>query len=83
MVFAVYNVVDQNDKEEWLLMHCLRSFSIIDLLLSFEVHTDKTILAGWKEIVHFGRLMRVCKCTRFGDSIVLTGIIRTIFHYLQ
>jgi len=43
-------------------MRCLRSFSILNLLLSFEVHMDETILAGRKEVERFGCLMKVCNC---------------------
>ncbi|KAH9024194.1 hypothetical protein EDB85DRAFT_2075196 [Lactarius pseudohatsudake] len=58
VVFAAHNVIQEDDKEGWQLLLCLRSFSIIDLLLSFEVHTDKTILAGRRELVRFGLLMK-------------------------
>jgi hypothetical protein len=61
-------------------MRCLRSFSILDLLLAFEVHTDESIAAGQEEISKFGDLLKVCKY--FGDSMVLT-FTRTIFKYLQ
>ncbi|KAH9170356.1 hypothetical protein EDB89DRAFT_1853558, partial [Lactarius sanguifluus] len=58
VVFAAHNVIQEDDKEGWQLLLCLRSFSIVDLLLSFEVHTDETILAGRRELVMFGLLMK-------------------------
>jgi hypothetical protein len=60
VVFAAHNIFPQKvDEEGWLLLLCLRSFSILDLLLSFEVHTEETILAGRKEIEKFGSLIKV------------------------
>ncbi|KAI9432013.1 hypothetical protein H4582DRAFT_2194400 [Lactarius indigo] len=58
IVFAAHNVLQHRDKEGWQLLLCLRSYSIVDLLLSFEVHTDKTILAGRRELVTFGLFMK-------------------------
>ncbi|KAH9170626.1 hypothetical protein EDB89DRAFT_1853308 [Lactarius sanguifluus] len=60
-LFAAHNVIQEDDKEGWQLLLCLRSFSIVDLLLSFEVHTDETILAGRRELVMFGLLMKAQK----------------------
>ncbi|KAI9455173.1 hypothetical protein BJY52DRAFT_1205065 [Lactarius psammicola] len=60
VVFAAQNIIQRSeDKEGWQLLLCLRSFSILDLLLSFEVHTEKTIMAGRNELARFGRLMKV------------------------
>lgn len=59
VVFATHNIIPRDDKEGWLLLLCLRSFSILDLLLSFEVHTEKTILAGRKELLTLGRHIKV------------------------
>jgi hypothetical protein len=61
-------------------MLCLRSFSIVDLFLSFEVHTDETLLAGRKELKRFEHLMKVRK--HFCDSMMLI-FPRTIFDYLR
>ncbi|KAI9435631.1 hypothetical protein BJY52DRAFT_1197489 [Lactarius psammicola] len=59
VVFAAQNIIQRSeDKEGWQLLLCLRSFSVLDLLLSFEVHTEKTIMAGRNELVRFGRLMK-------------------------
>ncbi|KAI9430290.1 hypothetical protein H4582DRAFT_1824479 [Lactarius indigo] len=59
VVFAAHNLFPPDkDKEEWKLLLCLRSFSILDLLLSLEVHTEETILAGRSELERFGTLMK-------------------------
>ncbi|KAI9431873.1 hypothetical protein H4582DRAFT_2113324 [Lactarius indigo] len=59
VVFAAHNIFPPDkDKEEWKLLLCLRSFSILDLLLSLEVHTEETILAGRSELERFGTLMK-------------------------
>ncbi|KAI9443747.1 hypothetical protein BJY52DRAFT_1206738 [Lactarius psammicola] len=59
VVFAAQNIIQRSeDKEGWQLLLCLRSFSILDLLLSFEVHTEKMIMAGRNELARFGRLMK-------------------------
>ena len=59
VVFVAHNIVPRDDKEGWQLLLCLRSFSYLDLLLSLEVHTEQTILAGRKELVVFWKLMKV------------------------
>ncbi|KAI9444316.1 hypothetical protein H4582DRAFT_2071883 [Lactarius indigo] len=59
VVFAAHNIFPPDkDKEEWKLLLCLRSFSILDLLLSLEVHTEEMILAGQSELERFGTLMK-------------------------
>ncbi|KAH9013071.1 hypothetical protein EDB85DRAFT_2158478 [Lactarius pseudohatsudake] len=58
VIFAAHNVVPQDNKEGWQLLYCIRSFSILDLLLSLEVHTEKTILAGRNELKKFVDLMK-------------------------
>ena len=80
VVFAAHNVIPRNDQEGWQLMRCLRSFSILDLLLAFEVHTDESIALGQEEICKFGVLMKVCK---YHDDTMLLTFTRTILKYLQ
>ena len=80
MVFAAHNVIPQSDTEGWQLMCCLRSFSILDLLLAFEVHTDESIAAGREEVSKFGDLLKVCE--GFDDTMLLT-FTRTILKHLQ
>ncbi|KAH8985616.1 hypothetical protein EDB86DRAFT_3049177 [Lactarius hatsudake] len=58
LVFAAHNLFSpEKDKEGWKLLLCLRSFSILDLLLSLGVHTEETILAGRSELEKFGTLI--------------------------
>ncbi|KAF8263920.1 hypothetical protein EI94DRAFT_1806512 [Lactarius quietus] len=54
VVFVAQNIIPQDNQEGRQLLLCLRSFSFLDLLLSFKVHTEQTILAGQKEIKQFG-----------------------------
>ena len=61
-------------------MCCLQSFSILDLLLAFEVHTDESIAAGQEEVNKFGDLLKVCE--GFDDTMLLT-FTRTILKHLQ
>ncbi|KAH8991412.1 hypothetical protein EDB86DRAFT_3183167 [Lactarius hatsudake] len=58
LVFAVHNIIPQSDVGGWLLIRALRSFTIVDLYLSFEEHTQLTIAAGRQELAEFGRLMQ-------------------------
>ncbi|KAH8984062.1 hypothetical protein EDB86DRAFT_3066194 [Lactarius hatsudake] len=60
LVFAVHNIILQSNVGGWLLICALRSFTIVDLYLSFEEHTQLTIAAGRQELAEFGRLMQVC-----------------------
>ncbi|KAN0137278.1 hypothetical protein V8E53_004723 [Lactarius tabidus] len=42
----------------WLLLRAVRSFTIVDLYLSFEEHTEHTIAAGRQELKKFASLMQ-------------------------
>ncbi|KAF8274195.1 hypothetical protein EI94DRAFT_1696135 [Lactarius quietus] len=46
VVFVAQNIIPWDNQEGQQLLLCLRSFSFLDLLLSFKVHTEQTILAG-------------------------------------
>ena len=59
VVFIAQNIIPRDDQEGWQLLRCIRSFSILDLLISFEAHTERTISAGRAELERFGRLMMV------------------------
>ncbi|KAH9007984.1 hypothetical protein EDB83DRAFT_2509248 [Lactarius deliciosus] len=58
IVFAAHNIIEQSDMGGWLLIRALRSFTIVDLYLSFEEHTQLTIAAGRRELAKFGDLMQ-------------------------
>ncbi|KAH9172732.1 hypothetical protein EDB89DRAFT_2114096 [Lactarius sanguifluus] len=58
LVFAAHNIIEQSDVGGWLLIRALRSFTIVDLYLSFEEHTQLTIAAGRRELAKFGDLMQ-------------------------
>ncbi|KAI0271244.1 hypothetical protein BC834DRAFT_818216 [Gloeopeniophorella convolvens] len=53
VVFVSHNVIKQTDPEAWTLLRAIQSFSILDLYLSFEMHTDDTIDEGRQEIQTF------------------------------
>ncbi|KAH9029824.1 hypothetical protein EDB85DRAFT_1866968, partial [Lactarius pseudohatsudake] len=58
LVFAAHNLfLLEKNEEWWKLLLCLRSFSILDLLLSLGVHTEETIVAGRSELENFGTLI--------------------------
>ncbi|KAN0128292.1 hypothetical protein V8E53_013876 [Lactarius tabidus] len=58
LVFAVHNIIPRTDKCRWLLLCAVRSFTIVDLYLSFEEHTEHTIAAGQQELKKFASLMQ-------------------------
>ncbi|KAI9441949.1 hypothetical protein BJY52DRAFT_1195036 [Lactarius psammicola] len=60
LIFTTHNLIPrtQRNKAGWLLLRVLRSFTIIDLYLSFEEHTQLTITDGRREVMEFGRLMQ-------------------------
>ncbi|KAI0284933.1 hypothetical protein BC826DRAFT_1189767 [Russula brevipes] len=53
IVFVALNVIQRNDKEGWALLRSLRSYSIVDLYLALEVHTENTIQSGRRELAKF------------------------------
>ena len=57
LVFVAYNIVPRDKKEGWSLLRCLRSFAIVDLYISFEVHTEQTLAAGRRELRNFAQRM--------------------------
>lgn len=60
MIFICHNVFEPATHEAaWLLLRVIRSYTIIDLFLSFEVHTEETIADGRKEANLFIKLLEV------------------------
>ncbi|KAF8268768.1 hypothetical protein EI94DRAFT_1576741, partial [Lactarius quietus] len=57
LVFVAHNIISRSDKAGWLLLCAVRSFTIVDLYLAFEEHTELTIAAGRQEIRKFASLM--------------------------
>ena len=61
LLFETHNVLtSQKSKHGYLLLKCLRSFLTLDTLLSFEVHTEKTIKLGIDELQNFNHFIQVC-----------------------
>ncbi|KAH9959379.1 hypothetical protein BGW80DRAFT_1438935 [Lactifluus volemus] len=69
IVFVAHNVIPRHDKEGWQLLRCLRSFTIVDLYLSFEEHTADTIATGRCELTRFGQLMQMHALVHSFDDI--------------
>jgi hypothetical protein len=59
LVFVAHNIITMSDKVGWWLLRALRSFTIVDLYLSFEEHTQDTIDAGRRELKRFEEYMQV------------------------
>jgi hypothetical protein len=59
IVFVALNIVPRDKDEGWSLLRCLRSFTIVDLYLSFEAHTDQTLADGQHELSNFAQRMEV------------------------
>jgi hypothetical protein len=60
IVFVALNIIPRSDKEGWSLLRSLRSYSIVDLYLALEVHTEDTIQSGRRELENFAVCMQVC-----------------------
>ncbi|KAH9066101.1 hypothetical protein EDB83DRAFT_2506347 [Lactarius deliciosus] len=73
IVFAAHNIIEQSDMGGWLLIRALRSFTIVDLYLSFEEHTQLTIAAGRRELAKFGDLMQMHALVHSFNDIEMKG----------
>ncbi|KAH9958642.1 hypothetical protein BJV74DRAFT_789266, partial [Russula compacta] len=61
IVFIAHNIIPLRNQESegWLLLQCLQAFSIVDLYLAFEAHTEHTITSGQCELESFAQCMKV------------------------
>lgn len=59
-MFVALNAIPRQNVEGQLLLRCLRSYSIVDLYLALEVHTEQTMDAGRRELANFALHMKVC-----------------------
>jgi hypothetical protein len=57
LVFVSHDIISSSRKVEWLLLRALRSFTIIDLYLAFEEHTQLTINTGRQQLREFEKIM--------------------------
>ncbi|KAH9038489.1 hypothetical protein EDB85DRAFT_2287447 [Lactarius pseudohatsudake] len=57
LIFAAHNIIpwERSEQVGKSLLCALRSFTIVDLFLSFEEHTEHTIAVGRQELHKFGR----------------------------
>ncbi|KAH9969240.1 hypothetical protein BJV74DRAFT_799380 [Russula compacta] len=53
-----YHPISNQESEGWLLLQCLQAFSIVDLYLAFEAHTEHTITSGQCELESFAQCMK-------------------------
>ncbi|KAH9956391.1 hypothetical protein BJV74DRAFT_800146 [Russula compacta] len=58
--FEAHNIIPSHnwESEGWLLLQCLRAFSIVDLYLAFEAHTEHTLTSGRHELESFAQCMK-------------------------
>jgi hypothetical protein len=52
-------LIEDENPVAYLLLRCLRSYSILDMYAALEVHTSDTIAAAEAEVLRFSSLMRV------------------------
>jgi len=59
--FITHQVLTKKDSPfGYLLLQCIRTFQILDMYLTLEVHTEVTIAAGRCELQKLAKLMQVC-----------------------
>ncbi|KAH9975660.1 hypothetical protein BJV74DRAFT_798764 [Russula compacta] len=58
VAYVVHNVIPSHNKTGWLLLCCLQSFAIVDLILTFEAYTEHMIKSGWCELANFAKCMK-------------------------
>lgn len=61
----------ETDEDGRLLLRCIRAYVEIDLLASFEVHTEKTIADGRAMVEKFVKLANVShlSCTQINHAL--------------
>ncbi|EGN93201.1 hypothetical protein SERLA73DRAFT_126702 [Serpula lacrymans var. lacrymans S7.3] len=65
-IFVSHNVLQSQDHPEgYLLLQCLRSYLNLAMYIGFDVHTDKTIDAGQRELLKFSLLLQMSKNWNF------------------
>ncbi|THH10264.1 hypothetical protein EW146_g8426 [Bondarzewia mesenterica] len=59
IIFASHNIFDAwSNKQEYLLLQCIRSYFVLDMYAAFDVHTDDTIAAGEQALLKFEDLIK-------------------------
>ena len=58
LLYAAHNVFEEHISG-YQLLHCLRSYLVLDMHLSLEVQTDETLLSGEEELLKFSALIKV------------------------
>ncbi|PCH36191.1 hypothetical protein WOLCODRAFT_86299, partial [Wolfiporia cocos MD-104 SS10] len=58
-IFATHNILSTRPgSAEYLLLRCLRSYLVLDMYLSFEVHTSRRLAEGQEELLRFSKLIK-------------------------
>jgi hypothetical protein len=68
ILYATHNVLYE-DKNHRLLLRCVRSKAVLRMWAGLEVHTDKTIAAGRRELAAFSSLMAVSLTANFNARL--------------
>ncbi|KAI6018654.1 hypothetical protein BKA83DRAFT_4464950 [Pisolithus microcarpus] len=75
VVFTCHDILLQNmEKEGYLLLHCLQAYIKFDLYTALELHMMHMIAAGWESLSTFNMLMQVKPYTYAFDNIEAKGI---------
>jgi hypothetical protein len=85
-VFVALNVIPRQNVGGQSLLRCLRSYSIVDLYLALEVHTEQTIDAGRRELANFALHMKVSntiKNVAFLEALFIGGADKEFIRHSQ
>jgi len=51
-------LLEEENPLAYILLRCLRSYTVLDMYAALEVHTSETIAAGQAEVLQFSSLMK-------------------------
>jgi hypothetical protein len=66
IIFATHNIVLPADEAGWLILQVIRAYQVVDMYLSFTVHTSETLAAGCSALKEFAHLIAVSKVNYYG-----------------
>ncbi|THH17156.1 hypothetical protein EUX98_g9183 [Antrodiella citrinella] len=58
IIHASYNVFDEDDSADYLLLKCIRAYMELDIYLGLEVHTSSTLAAGRQQQLKFDTFLK-------------------------
>ena len=66
LFFVVHDFFDRNDNlAGFLFLRLLRCFLVLDMYMSFDLHTHDTLLSAEKTLKEFGSILTVSLSTLF------------------